>query len=153
MTRISDYFPRKYLRAEDLPHGRPVPVTIAGWSTVEFQAVAKPVLWFLAGRKGLILNSTRAHTVRVAYGELMDRWTGRPLELFLGEVALDNTMALSICVRVPRGATSAVRRHCRLPLEATLPFHCCHDTDASLTADIHLSGGPHGSKEAIEKEG
>lgn len=110
--RIGSAFPSKYVKAADLPGDRHVSVTI---DRVEVENVAgsdnpddeKPVLYFVGKQKGMVLNKTNATTVSSAYGDETDEWHGKPILLYVTDVAFQGKMVPSIRVKIDKSAGRA----------------------------------------------
>ena len=80
--RMNDAFPSKFLKAADL-QGQAVKVVI---ESISFEDIGddaeKPVMRFRDKAKGLVLNITNAKMIESAYGEEMDNWAGKAIELY-----------------------------------------------------------------------
>ena len=80
--KVSEAFPSKYLKADDL-QGKMHTVVM---SHIKFEPMQdgeeKPVLFFTKGNRGLVLNKTNAEEIQTAYGEEMDDWTGKQIVLY-----------------------------------------------------------------------
>lgn len=85
--KISNAFPSKYLRSEDLEMGKQYKVTI---DRVLVEDVGrennpehKPVVYFVGAKKGMVLNKTNAMTLATLFGDETDSWPGREIYLFV----------------------------------------------------------------------
>ena len=85
--KISNAFPSKYLKSEDLEMGKQYKVTI---DRVLVEDVGqenspehKPVVYFVGGKKGMVLNKTNALTLATLFGDETDSWQGREIYLFV----------------------------------------------------------------------
>ena len=104
--KISDVFPSKYLKAEDL-EGANVTVTIEEVNREEVgpKKESKLVIRFANTRKKMVLNKTNAATIAKLYGEETDEWLGKRIILcskdteFQGEMVL----ALRVSLQKPTG--------------------------------------------------
>ncbi len=101
MATVSEAFPSKYLKAADL-NNRTVKVSI---NRVVFEEIGqnkdkKPILYFNGAEKGLVLNKTNATTIGDVYGEQMDGWSGKEIELFSMMVPFNGQNVPAIRVRV-----------------------------------------------------
>ena len=79
--KVSDTFPSKFLKADDL-QGRTVKLTI---DHVEMDVVGddrKPIVYFQDAKKGLVLNVTNARAIAQLGGDDMDNWSGMCIEVF-----------------------------------------------------------------------
>lgn len=85
MTKWSEQYPSKYLKADDLPAGRELRLTI---DYVERQAMPddtaaeKPVIYFVGKQKGLVLNVTNGNEIASVLGDDMDLWQGKPVVMY-----------------------------------------------------------------------
>ena len=86
-TTVSELFPSKYLKAEDLK-GNTVSVVVRAVTmeevhdTINHQDAIKAVVWFEHARRGLILNKTQALALATATGtEVFSEWVGTPVSL------------------------------------------------------------------------
>ena len=101
MTTVSEAFPSNYLKAADL-NNRTVKVTI---DKVIFEEIGqnrdkKPVVLFEKVKKGMVLNKTNAKRIGKMYGEQMDNWSGKEIELYSELVPFQGEDVPSIRVRV-----------------------------------------------------
>ena len=102
--KMSSAFPSRYLRAADLD-GRKVRLRM---SHVEMEDVAgtgpdstKPVLYFKGKKKGLVLNVTNARTIASTYGDDMDAWEDRQIELYPTETEFQGKLVPCLRVGIP----------------------------------------------------
>ena len=81
--KISDVFPSKYLKAEDL-EGANVTVTIEEVNREEVgpKKESKLVISFVNTLKKMVLNKTNAATIAKLYGEETDEWLGKRIILY-----------------------------------------------------------------------
>ena len=84
--RVSESFPSKYFRADDLK-GRRRTLTIDHVQDEELgrghDATEKPVVYFREDPRGLALNKTNAVSIQVNLGsEDYDDWTGKTITLY-----------------------------------------------------------------------
>ena len=78
-------FPSKYLKASDLQDRE----VTAPMDEVRIESIGsddkeelKHVLYFIGGKKGLVLNKTNANAIIEQYGVDSDTWHSRPITLF-----------------------------------------------------------------------
>src|SRR5215470_17533219 len=110
--KMSDAFPSKYLKADDLEDGDLV-VTISDAQFEEFtdpktkRPDNKPVLYFQGNEaKPLVLNKTNYKTISQLLGsDDTDNWTGRKISLYATEVESFGEVTLGIRVRLKAPAT------------------------------------------------
>ncbi len=102
MMRISQAFPSKYLRAEDL-QGREFTLHIdyVEMADMEADGDQKPVIFFRNASKALTLNKTNAATIAEHYGDETDGWAGRPIIVFPARTDYRGKNVACIRVRVP----------------------------------------------------
>src|SRR6476659_477300 len=105
--KISDVFPSKYLKAEDL-EGASVTVTIEEVKREEVgpKKESKPVISFAETLKRLVLNKTNAATIAKLYGEETDEWLGKRIILYPKDTEFQGEMVLAVRVSLqkPTGA-------------------------------------------------
>lgn len=104
--RISRAFPSKWLKADDIPDGRKVRVTIKKVIVETISDEDKPVMYFQGKEKGVVLNKTNAGRLAVAYGDDTDDWVGQECLLFSEQVSFQGRMVPAIRVEIPRKEVS-----------------------------------------------
>jgi len=107
---IGEYFPSKFLRAEDIKSD--LTLTISG---LEEEAVGKddtkPVMRFTEIEKGFVMNKTNAATITELLGtDRLAEWIGKKITLFKTTVPFGSEMKDAIRVRptAAAGQTPAV---------------------------------------------
>lgn len=98
--KMSQAFPSKYLCAADLL-SRNVIVTINNITMERLGNDNKPIVYFANKQKGLALNKTNGMVISIVYGDDMDMWIGKKIELFGTQVEFQGKMVDAIRVRVP----------------------------------------------------
>lgn len=100
--KISDAFPSKYLKADDLDGDVVVYITKAEMEQLGQgkDAEDKIILYFKGMDKGLAVNKTNAGTIAKLYGDDTDGWVGKPITLFATEVEFKGDMVMAIRVRL-----------------------------------------------------
>jgi len=80
--KVSEAFPSRYLAGDDLG-GRRIEVIIREVILEEVgdEKENKPILYFEGKRKGMVLNKTNATVLAETFGDDMEDWTGRKIEL------------------------------------------------------------------------
>jgi len=123
MTKLSEVFPSKWLKSEDLK-GREVTATIASYSFEDLGDDRKPALWFLKSDKGLILNKTNANRIAIMYGDDLDDWKGKQITLYEEYVEFAGKTVPAIRVKVVRqeGPGSAPQDQQQVETEAADTF-------------------------------
>jgi hypothetical protein len=102
MPKLSEVFPSKYLKADDIPEEGLV-LTISGVEMEELgqgrDKETKPVLSFKEEEKGMVCNKTNCNTIHKLSGsDDTDDWVGHKIRLITLEVDFQGTMTNSIRV-------------------------------------------------------
>ena len=99
---VFDCFPSKWIKAADLG-GREHDLTI---DRIEIETLdeqtAKPVVYFVGHKKGLMLNRTNAAAIADLFSPETDRWHGRTVTIFPTET--DYRGVTVDCIRVRKTA-------------------------------------------------
>ncbi len=99
--RMSQAFPTKYIKAEDIGNHRPT-VIIAD---VKMEDVGdnemKPVVYFHGKEKGMVLNKTNAEMIAHLYGDETDAWRGQSVDLYTTMVQFQGRPTLGLRVMAP----------------------------------------------------
>lgn len=98
--RISEEFPSKYLKADDLG-GREIRVTIARVEREKMGDDFKPVVYFNGKEKGVVLNKTNSFTIANAFGDETNDWFGNDIILFSVMTEYGGKTTPAIRVRLP----------------------------------------------------
>lgn len=61
----------------------------------------KLVVWFTNDQRGLVLNRINNRTIRGAYGDAVDGWTGKIIAVFPTMAEFRGTMGPALRVRIP----------------------------------------------------
>lgn len=105
--RISQAFPSKYLKSDDIGNQR-WRLTIR---SVQMEDVGenehKPIVYFQELEKGLVLNKTNAEMVVQLYGDDTDRWTGQAIEMYATPVQFGGKTTMGLRVMNPAPAMPA----------------------------------------------
>ena len=96
--RVSDAFPSKFLKADDLK-GQTAQLTIDHVEMDDVGDDRKPIAYFQGAKKGLVLNVTNARAIAALAGDDMNAWGGMPIELFSTPVSYQGRMVDAIRVR------------------------------------------------------
>ena len=106
--KMSEAFPSKYLKAEDLK-GQRITVTIARVEMGEIgdgdSREQKPVVYFQGKEKGLVLNKTNAANISYMYGDETNDWTGSQIKLFTMIVPFQGRQVPAIRIAPPPGVS------------------------------------------------
>ena len=99
----SSFDQSKYLNANDLTQEKAfriksVTAEIVGRGATQEQ---KPVLWFTNHKKGLVLNTTNNRTIRAAYGDNMEVWSGKIIIVFPTQTDFAGKLVPALRVRIP----------------------------------------------------
>lgn len=96
--KVSDAFPSKYLKSDDVGAQRilvtVMAVTMEDIGDKEF----KPVMRFMGKDKGMVLNKTNAMICSTVWGDEMDTWQGKQLEIFAQPVMFQGRQVMGITV-------------------------------------------------------
>ncbi|NNF66359.1 MAG: hypothetical protein HKM98_02505 [Gammaproteobacteria bacterium] len=96
--KVSDAFPSKYIKADDLGNTR-VTVTVMAVTMEDIgDKEFKPVMRFMAKDKGMVLNKTNAGLCMAAWGDEMDLWQGKQLDLFAQPVMFQGKQVMGLAV-------------------------------------------------------
>lgn len=102
--KISELFPSKYLKVNDLPEEGDLIVTI---SDLVIEPIGndppepKPVLYFRElPKKGLVLNKTNSGIIESLYGGETDLWLGKKIGLYAAEVEFSGKTLMGVRVRL-----------------------------------------------------
>jgi hypothetical protein len=100
--KLTEAFPSKWLKAEDLKGQTPV-VTIAGVSIEKIgQDDGKVVLKFRGKEKGMVCNVTNANMIaEIAGSDDTDNWFGVPIMLYVAKVDYQGRRVDAIRVDFP----------------------------------------------------
>lgn len=108
--RVSDMFPSKYLKADDLQNkahnvsiDRVCQEEIKGDDGLE----SKWIVYFQGREKGLVLNQTNAFSIAQLHGDDVGNWGGKPIELYPATVTFQGRPVACIRVRMASGQTVA----------------------------------------------
>ena len=96
--RVSDAFPSKFLKAEDLK-GQTARLTIDHVEMDEVGDGQKPIVYFKDAKKGLVLNVTNARAIATLAGDDMSNWANMPIELFSVPTSFQGRMVDGLRVR------------------------------------------------------
>jgi len=104
--KMSEAYPSKYLKAEDLQNQRLV-VTISHITMEEIGEEGKkdnkPVVYFQGKQKGLVLNKTNAGQISYMYGDESDLWADKQVELYTMIVSFQGRQVPAIRIAPPAG--------------------------------------------------
>ena len=111
MPTANDYFPSKYLKAEDLDAD--LPVTIKGVFTEKLQTgEEKPVVYFNETEKGLIVNKTNFSAIAKLTGKPnSDNWNGEKITLTVMDVEFKGDIVSAIRVKAGAVSDPAVQKY------------------------------------------
>jgi hypothetical protein len=107
MPNINDVYQTNsdHLKANDIPAGKQVTVTIESIEVQEFEDDSgkknKLVLFFKDKEKSLVLNKTNATTISHVLGDDSDAWIGKNIILFSTKVSFGDKMVDAIRVNMP----------------------------------------------------
>lgn len=106
MTKVSDMFPSKYLKASDAEEPITLTMTVVAWESMKDKdgnSEDKPVLYFKEVEKGMVLNITNAKTISNLYGDEVEAWNGKQIVLHAMDVTAfgETKPALRVSTKKP----------------------------------------------------
>ena len=97
MARLSDVYPSKYIRAEDLAGRPPITATIECAEVVTIGDERKVVAHFIGASRGLVLNRTNARACSEICGsDDTDNWCGARIKIVPIRVNYQGRMVASL---------------------------------------------------------
>ena len=96
----SSYDESRFFRAEDLKNEIRLKIKNVTEEKMADGEV-KLTVWFTNSKRGLVLNRTNNRTIRAAYGDDVDGWSGKIIVLYPTMVDLRGKMVPAIRVRIP----------------------------------------------------
>lgn len=94
--KISEMFPSKYIKADDL-QGQRLLLTIMSVTIEEVgEKEHKPVMRFVGKEKGLVLNKTNATSIAQIYGDDTMAWSGQRIELMAVPTTFNGKQVMGI---------------------------------------------------------
>ena len=107
----SDFDKSKYLRAEDLKQEKKFRIKNVTVETLgqDDGKEKKLVIWLTNDERGLVLNKTNNRTIRGAFGDALEGWTGKVIIVFptMADFRGKLTPALRVRIPPPKQATEA----------------------------------------------
>ena len=100
MPKWSDQVQSDYLKASDL-NGHSVKVTIARTEFGKIGSDEKWIVFFAGKQRGLALNKTNGSVLAEAFGDEMDNWVGREIEIYPDKTQYEGRLVACLRVRVP----------------------------------------------------
>lgn len=100
--KVSESFPSKWLKAEDIGERRKVRAVISDCQLEKLGDDEKIVVYFRGKDKGLACNKTNAMRISDAYGDDTDDWRGREIFLFVEKVPFQGRLTPAIRVELPK---------------------------------------------------
>jgi hypothetical protein len=106
MTKVSDLFPSKYLKASDAEEPITLTMTVVAWEPMkdkDGKDEDKPVLYFKEVEKGMVLNVTNAKVIQNLYGDEVENWSGKTILLHAMDVTAfgETKPALRVSTKKP----------------------------------------------------
>jgi hypothetical protein len=145
MAKFNEAFPSNFLKAEDLPFGKDVVVTIDSVTLETLgqgqQAEQKFIVSFRNREKTLVLNKTNFKSIVAATGiDDTDGWGGRQIALFVMDVEYQGKMMPAIRVRPrapqPAAATGSTRGTSTPPPAKPAPAREDNTGDTGTDEDV-----------------
>jgi hypothetical protein len=99
----SNYDQSRFLKAADLAREKKFRIKEVTEEEIgqDRDKTKKLVVWFTNDRRGLVLNVTNNRTVRGAYGDVCEEWTGKIIVVFPTQVDMRGRMTPALRVRIP----------------------------------------------------
>jgi hypothetical protein len=99
----SSFDQSKYLNANDLTQEKAFRIKSVTAEIVGRGATqeTKPVLWFTNHKKGFVLNITNNRTLRAAFGDNMEIWSGKVIIVYPTQVDFAGKLVPALRVRIP----------------------------------------------------
>lgn len=106
---LSEVFPSKYVKADDIPEGKKVPVVIDRCKQEEVgrEKDLRLVLYFKGSNKGFVVNKTNGTAIGDAYGRDTDLWIGKPILLYRTTTSFAGDTLPCIRVSIPPAGAPA----------------------------------------------
>lgn len=104
--KASELFPSKYMKAGDL-NGRYITATISKIEVVDVggegkEADVKPVMTFANRKKQLIMNKTNTMHLAEEFGDELDGWLGKSIEIYPDKTQMQGKIVDCLRVRLPQ---------------------------------------------------
>jgi len=107
----SSYDQSRFLKAADLQREKKFRIKAVSEEMVGTEKQEKKlVVWFTNDERGLVLNKTNNRTIRGAFGDAVDGWTGKIIIVFPTMVDMRGKLTPALRVRIPppkQAATTA----------------------------------------------
>ena len=99
----SDFDQSRYFKAEDVGTEKKLRIKNVSEELIGMGAEKekKLVVWFTNDEHGLVLNRTNNRTIRGAFGDAVDGWTGKIIVLFPTQADFRGRMVSALRVRIP----------------------------------------------------
>ena len=99
----SNYDQSRFLKAADLAGEKKFRIKEVTEEEVgqDRDKTKKLVVWFTNDKRGLVLNVTNNRTIRGAFGDVCDEWTGKIIAVFPTMVDMRGRMTPALRVRIP----------------------------------------------------
>ncbi len=97
---IDNYFPSKYLKAEDI--AQDTKVTIENVTEEDIMKERKLVVHFAELDKGVVLNKTNAHSIaKIVNSKTFSEWSGQTVVLYKADVPYRGDIVSAIRFKAP----------------------------------------------------
>jgi hypothetical protein len=96
----SSYDESRFFRAEDLKAEIRLKIK-NGTEEKMADGEVKLTVWFTNDKRGLVLNRTNNRTIRAAFGDAVDGWSGKVIVLFPTTAEFRGKMGPAMRVRIP----------------------------------------------------
>ena len=99
--RFNDLFPSKYLKADDVLTPRVFAIADIFKEEIGEDRKEKPILSFQNEPRVLVLNKTNGNMIKNSYGEDVNSWIGKRVELHSEPVSFQGRVVNAIRIRIP----------------------------------------------------
>jgi hypothetical protein len=138
---MDDLFPSKYLKAVDVAHepivtiNRVIKEKLKNNEGVE---EFKPILYFGELEKGIVLNKTNANIIKELYGEVIEEWVGKRIQLCsrMVEAFGESQAAIRVKEEKPPADMATLLKHYEALYEKALKLKIDHIKDYVVPANI-----------------
>jgi hypothetical protein len=99
----SNYDQSRFLKAADLAGEKKFRIKEVTEEEVgqDRDRTKKLVVWFTNDKRGLVLNVTNNRTIRGAFGDVCEEWSGKVIVVFPTQVDMRGRMTPALRVRIP----------------------------------------------------
>jgi hypothetical protein len=119
----SNYDQSRFLKAADLAGEKKLRIKEVTEEEVgqDKDRTKKLVVWFSNDKRGLVLNVTNNRTLRGAFGDVCEEWTGKIIVVFRTQVDMRGRMTPALRVRIPAPKATSNGHSAAAPLPKPTP--------------------------------